>query len=161
MPSHGKFVTQDTLLRIADAVPALVALYDIKTAEYLYVNRAVKKLLGYSSRQFIDGGLAFAVQIVHPDDIRGLLAENQAVLEKANAQAVDTDEPIASFKYRMKRADGEYRWFVTEGTVFGRADDGTVQFILNVSIDVTDQIQTESALKRSLRALEQTMKADG
>ncbi|MDF2460756.1 MAG: domain S-box protein [Candidatus Saccharibacteria bacterium] len=160
MPSHGKFVTEDTLLRIADAVPALVALYDIKTAEYLYVNRAVKKLLGYTEQQFIEGGLAFAVGIVHPDDIQRLLAENQAVLEKANAQAEDTDEPIASFQYRMKRADGVYRWFVTEGTVFGRADDGTVQFILNVSFDVTVQKRTESALKRSLTALEKTLKAD-
>jgi PAS domain S-box-containing protein len=160
MPSHGKFVTEDILLRIADAVPALVALYDIKTAEYLFVNRAVKRLLGYTAQQFIEGGLGFAVSIVHPDDIQRLLAENQAVLEKANKQKVDTDEPIASFHYRMMRADGKYRWFVTEGTVFGRADDGTVQFILNVSIDVTEQKHTETALKRSLSALEKALKAE-
>jgi PAS domain S-box-containing protein len=160
MPGKGQFVTQSTLLRIADAVPALIGLYDIKSAEYLYVNRAANKLLGYTPEQFTEGGLGFAVSIVHPDDIQRLLAENQAALEKANAQTVDMDEPIVVFEYRMKRADGEYRWFLTEGTVFGRADDGTVQYILNVTLDISERKKTESALQSSLTALEKALKVE-
>ena len=160
MSGESKFVTQKMLQRIADSVPALVALYDIKSARYLYVNRASQRLLGYPPQQFIDGGLGFAVSIVHPDDIQRLLAENQTVLDAANAQTQDTDEPIAAFEYRMRRADGEYRWFLTEGTVFGRAEDGTVQFILNVSLDISEHKRTESALKRSMTALEQALKAE-
>lgn len=161
MPARGSRISPAQLLRIAESVPAVVAVYDLTTAQYLYVNKALRSVLGYEPEEFIDGGLGFAVSLVHPEDVQDLLARNQEALDLANLSMAADDEPIASFEYRMLHKDGKYRWVKTDGTVFGRADDGTVQLILNVSIDITDQKRNEERLKRSLRLLGQALGVEG
>jgi PAS domain S-box-containing protein len=153
----AKTIDQQVLQRIADAVPALVALYSIKTGEYLYVNAAAKRLLGVEPEEFISGGLEFAVGLVHPADITPLLEKNQQALETANQKTAKDSEPIVSFEYRMKHKDGGWRWVRTEGTVFSRVN-GQVDQILNVTLDITEQHQTEERLKASLKSLETILK---
>jgi PAS domain-containing protein len=109
MPTRGPGLTEKQLLRIADLVPAMVALYNIKTAKYLYVNRAVRSVLGYSSKEFVDGGLGFAVSLVHPEDIKDLLAKNQKALDAANRQPAGDGETIVDFEYRMRHKDAGRR----------------------------------------------------
>ncbi|MBB5535594.1 PAS domain S-box-containing protein [Rhizobium giardinii] len=79
--------------------------------------------------------------LVHPDDANGLL---QAV-----RKAVATGEPY-TLKYRMRRADGVYRW------VDGRAeplrdDDGTIMQWFAISIDMDDEVRALEALQQSER----------
>jgi PAS domain-containing protein len=52
-------VDQRLLQRIADSVPAIVALYNIGSGKYVYVNRGIARLLGYRSEDVLKGGLAF------------------------------------------------------------------------------------------------------
>ncbi len=146
-------VDSDILRRIADAVPAVVCLYSIKTAQYLYVNQAVERIFGYSPDEFISGGLGFVVSIVHPDDVEGLLASNQEALELANLQSESETEPAEAFEYRVRHKEGHYRWVQTDGTIFGRADDGSAELILNVTMDITTHKKTEMQLNRSVDAL--------
>ena len=161
MPGRGSRISPDQLLRIAESVPAMVAVYDLSTAEYLYVNKALRAILGYEPEEFINGGLGFAVSIVHPEDVQDLLTRNQEALDLANMRMAGDDETIASFEYRMLHKDGKYRWVKTDGIVFGRTADGTVQLILNVSIDITDQKRNEQRLKRSLKLLGQALGVEG
>jgi PAS domain S-box-containing protein len=141
------------LLRISDCVPALVALYDINTGEYLYVNKAVKRLLGYTPKEFTDGGLEFAVSLVHPEDIGPLMKKNQKALDAATLKPADSDEPIVGFDYRMRHKNGTWRWMHTDGTIFSRKN-GRVERILNVSLDITERKSAELQLARSLKILE-------
>ncbi|AEH83269.1 MASE1 domain-containing protein [Sinorhizobium meliloti] len=86
--------------------------------------------------------LVTAVQtLVHPDDADSLL---QAV-----RRSLATGEPY-SIKYRMRRADGAYRW------VDGRAeplrdDSGTILQWFAISIDIDDEVRMQEALKQSER----------
>jgi len=133
MPDREPRVSPEQLLRIADAVPAVVAVYNINTAQYLFVNKAVTAIMGYEPDDFINGGLGFAVSLVHPDDVEELLAKNQEALDMANMLMAEEDEGIAAFEYRMKHKDGTFRWIKTDGTVFVRSYDGSVELILNVT----------------------------
>jgi PAS domain S-box-containing protein len=148
---------REQMLRIADAVPAVVAVYNISTAQYLYVNNALTTIMGYSPEEFIEGGLGFAVAIVHPDDVQDLLDKNQQALDMANMQMAADDDLIASFEYRMLHKDGKYRWVKTDGTVFGRTLDGSVELILNVTIDISEQKKTEIRLRRGLELMERAL----
>jgi PAS domain S-box-containing protein len=151
----------EQMLRIADAVPAVVAVYSISTAQYLYVNNALTTIMGYSPEEFIGGGLGFAVSIVHPDDVQALLDKNQQALDMANMQMAVDDDLIASFEYRMLHKDGKYRWVKTDGTVFGRTPDGSVELILNVTIDISEQKKTEIRLRRGLELMERALDVQG
>jgi PAS domain S-box-containing protein len=90
--------------------------------------------------------LATAIQtLVHPDDAASLLA--------AVRHSVNTGEPY-SMKYRMRRADGVYRW------VDGRAEplrdqSGTVVQWYVISIDIDDEMRAQEALRNRERELSQ------
>ena len=154
-------VSPEQLLRIADAVPAAVTVYNIETAQYLYVNKAVTSVLGYSPDEFMAGGLGFVVSLIHPDDVEELLAKNREALDLAYIQMAEEDELIASFEYRMLHKNGRYRCVRTDGTVFGRSADGEVELILNVTTDISEQKRTEIRLRRGLKVLETVLDDSG
>jgi PAS domain S-box-containing protein len=139
---------------IAEELPALLAVYTLATGSYVYVNKSVKKLLGYSPEDFLQGGIAFATSLIHPDDVAGLLIENQNALLAANQSRSIDGEPIFTFEYRMRHKNGSWRWLHTDGSVFARSEDGKVSSILNVSLDITKRKEMEENYKSLTTNLE-------
>ena len=139
----NQFFTQ----KITDLTPSLIAVYNIQTGEYLFMNRAIESLLGYKKEEVMEGGIHFFISIVHPDDLTRIQEENSRALENANQEGAMHNEQIVEFSYRMRHANGAYRWFNTYGSVFERDKSGRVEKVINVSIDVTDQLNTNSLLK--------------
>ncbi len=139
---------------ISEQVPALIVAYNITTGEYVYVNHAVKKVLGYTPEDFINGGYEFATSLVHPDDLPRIMTENQEALEAANARISGDDEPIVAFEYRMKRKDGSWRWLHSDGSVLKRNDEGKVELVMNVSIDITDHKDRDEEMEQLRAELE-------
>lgn len=133
---------------IADKVPGMIAVYNRLTGEYLYVNATVQSMLGYSPDDFIQGGLAFATSLVHPEDLPEIMRQNQAVIERANQSLTTSpgDEYIASFEYRMRHKSGEWRWLHTDGRVLSRNLQNEIETIINISIDITDRKESEQKI---------------
>lgn len=138
---------QNFIQKIADITPSLIAAYNVHTGEYIFVNRAVETLLGYSVSDIYSNGIEFVMQLIHPDDLQPLLEKNAKALELANSGGAN-DEMIAEFQYRLKHKNGQYRWFNTYGTIFDRNADNKVEHVLNISVDVTERILIDKELKR-------------
>jgi PAS domain S-box-containing protein len=102
--------------------------------------------LGYDPELVLQQGLPFVASLVHPDDAGALREKNAKVLELANQPENEDQDIVADFQYRVRRADGEYRWLHTFGTVFDRNAQGKVENILNISIDITDRIKAEETV---------------
>ncbi|MGB8192772.1 MAG: ATP-binding protein, partial [Chitinophagaceae bacterium] len=68
----------------------------------------------------------------------------------------DNEEPIIEFEYRMRHVNGDYRWFHTFGTVFDRNSKGEVEHVLNISIDITERKEMETALTQKNLLLQQS-----
>jgi PAS domain S-box-containing protein len=77
--------------------------------------------------------------ITHPDDVRGI--------EEAWDVALKTGEPFET-EARLRRADGEYRWFATRRVPL-RNDNGEVIAWYAATYDIEDRKRTEDALRRS------------
>ncbi|MCW3073825.1 MAG: hypothetical protein JWP69_894 [Flaviaesturariibacter sp.] len=135
---------QRFIRKITDATPSIIASYNINTGEYVFVSEGVEKLLGYDSKLVYEKGLAFFMEVIHPDDLLSIASKNAAALEEANKNS-DGPELVQEFTYRMRHKDGEYRWFHTYGTVFDRNSEGKVEHVLNISLDVT--LQKEASEK--------------
>ncbi len=142
--------------KITDVTPSIIAAYNIHSGQFFFINDAIEKLLGYSSAKVMEEGAAFMASIVHPDDIQALMEKNNRALEEANLLADTDTEPIVEFKYRMLNKRGEYRWFHTYGTIFERDASGQVVSVLNISVDITAQEETEQALYRKNLLLQQS-----
>jgi PAS domain S-box-containing protein len=76
--------------------------------------------------------LAAAIQtLVHPDDAAGLLA--------AARHSFATGEPF-SMKYRMRRADGAYRWVDGRAEPLRDQSEAVVQWYV-ISMDIDDEVR--------------------
>ncbi len=127
---------------IADKVPALICIYNIKTGHYSYVNLALETLLGYSPQVFLSGGLPFVATLVHPDDLPEIMAKNEAAL-LSDKKSPEKSVPIINFEYRMKHKNGNWVWLHTDGSVHSRDKQGNIETVLNVSVDITERKKKE------------------
>lgn len=145
---------QTFIQKIADATPSIIASYNINTGKYLFVSEGLHKLLGYQPSQALEGGIPFFVSLVHPDDLPALTEKNARALEEANRHPENNDYVI-EFMYRMRHQNGQYRWFHTYGTIFDRNPQGTVEHILNISLDVTEQVEATHKIKEQEHFIQQ------
>lgn len=149
---------QRFIQKIANATPALITSYSIKTGQYRFISEGLQKILGYDPKVPLSKGVQFFVDIMHPDDLADTMSKNAQALELANSgqPVMDNREMIVEFEYRIMHADGQYRWFHTYGTVFDRDAEGQVEYILNISIDITERKEMETALSHKNVQLQQS-----
>jgi PAS domain S-box-containing protein len=90
--------------------------------------------------------LAAAIQsLVHPDDAASLL--------ETARRCFAAGEPF-SMKYRMRRADGAYRWVDTRAEPLRNQSEAIVNWYV-VSLDIDDEVRTQEALLDRERELSQ------
>ncbi|MCE3282599.1 MAG: hypothetical protein K0Q66_1336 [Chitinophagaceae bacterium] len=137
---------QNFIKKIADATPSIIASYNVNTGKYRFVSQGLKTLLGYEPSVALEKGAEFFVGLMHPEDLAPVMERNTAALALANEPENEDTDMIVDFQYRMRRDDGEYRWFHTFGTIFDRNAEGKVEHVLNISIDITDKITAEQTV---------------
>lgn len=134
--------SQHLIQQIADTTPDILYLYDLKEQRNIYINRQIKRLLGYLPLEVKKMRSGFLEKLVHPDDLQGL-KEHHKKFEFVN------DGEILSHEYRMGDKTGEFHWFSSRDTVFNRTNDGKPRQLLGVVREITAQKLSESALKKS------------
>jgi PAS domain S-box-containing protein/putative nucleotidyltransferase with HDIG domain len=133
---------------ILNTSPNLIYIYDMRENRNVYANREVSDFLGYSPEQIQAFGSELFAQIMHPDDLAHV-GEHHAKLAAAT-----TDGEVFSVDYRMKHANGEWRWLHSRDVAFARSADGAVTQILGFTEDATLRIQSEKTLLESYARLE-------
>src|SRR5205814_2645950 len=88
--------------------------------------------------------IAEPTRIIHPDDLPAAI-ENW----RANMAAGEASED----EMRLRRADGEYRWFLVR-TAPLRDEQGNLVKWYGVSIDIEDSKRAEDALRRQKEILQ-------
>jgi PAS domain S-box-containing protein len=146
---------QNFIEKIANATPSIIASYNVNTGKYVFINEGIKKLLGYEPQLVLTDGIAFLTGLIHPDDLQTLMEKNSEALVTANAETTG-NEPIIEFQYRMRHKNGEYRWFHTFGTVFTRNQHKQVEYVLNISLDITERIKAEQILYQRTQELQRS-----
>ena len=145
---------QTFIQKITDATPSIISSYNLNTGKYVFISEGLEKLLGVDRSEVLEKGVNFFVGIVHPDDLKELAEKNATWLEQSNANKQNTDT-VVEFTYRMKNNKGHYRWFHTYGTIFDRNSEGKVEHILNISLDVTEQVEASEKIKEQEHFIQQ------
>ncbi|NJO80095.1 MAG: PAS domain S-box protein [Cyanobacteria bacterium RM1_2_2] len=101
-----------------------------------YYNRRCLNYLGVTAEQ-----MRFAIwtQFVHPDDVA------QAITVWTNALTRKTESQV---EVRIRRGDGEYRWFESRMVPFWDNHNQTVRWFATCT-DIDDRKRAEQALRRS------------
>lgn len=113
--------------------------WNLETNEVYYSPRW-KAMLGYEEHEIRHRYESWR-QLVHPDDLDAVLAAIQAHLKG--------ETPLYQLEHRLRHKDGSYRWILARGIAV-RDADGTPYRMAGSHSDITDQRQTEEALRYRL-----------
>jgi PAS domain S-box-containing protein len=121
---------------LADASPILIWLND-EAGNLIYANKGLLDFFGQSFELISQRGWE---PYIYPDDL--------ALLSTTLAQAQD-EHAAFDCEFRMKRADGEYRWLLSRGAPRYQ-EDGTFLGLIGTSVDITEIRQAREELERKV-----------
>lgn len=114
--------------------------YDVNKKEYIFISDRFYHMLGYNKDEF---DLKSASSLIHPDDYNYVIDKLDIVFK--NPPRNDKYE----LRYRMKNAQGVYRWIQTVAKITQKNPDGTASRVVGTRTDVTDKVRIEKELKDS------------
>ncbi|PZV21920.1 MAG: hypothetical protein DCF12_21065 [Snowella sp.] len=133
---------QRLIQQIADCSPNVLYLYDLQEQRNIYINREILATLGYSAIEVQEIGAAWLPTVIHPDDLL-------PTLEHFERLKLADDNEIFSHEYRLRHANGQWRYFYSRDLVFSRDTQGQVKLIIGTAQDITDRKLAEAALRAS------------
>lgn len=144
---------EQELSQLVDMVPVHIRRMTPE-GEPIFFNKRLLDFFGLDDLNAFDkpGGsrLSTIIQsLVNPEDAAALLATARHSFATGEAFAM---------KYRMKRADGAYRWVDGRGEPLRDQRGQIVQWYV-ISIDIDDEMRAQEALRRSERQLQQLIDA--
>ena len=122
---------------VLGATPSLVYVYDLELNANTYSNDQLGPLLGYTHDQIRGFDGDFVERLIHPDNRDLTWAHLNGVRDSASGAVLENE-------YRVRHADGSWRWFRSRDVVFERGPNGQPRSILGVADDVTERRQTEA-----------------
>src|ERR1022692_3338516 len=124
---------------MTETIPALVG-RTTPDGEIDYVNRRVLEYTGKPLEHFENAGW---LRLLHPDDV-----ESTIRIWRNNTQTGDSHQVT----YRLRRADGTYRWFDVRGEPLRDSEGRVVQWY-GICIDMEDSKRIEEALRNTQERL--------
>jgi len=141
----GAIPGSESLVRaLLDTVPVLMWSAN-PDGQLTYLNQQCVDYAGRTLKDFVNLGWT---DLIHSDDLDETL--------KAWSHAVQTSSAY-HVKYRLRRADGEYRWFLVRGQPLRDAEGRAIQFF-GLNFDIDESTKTAQALQRTQEKLAQASK---
>ena len=147
MPAPFDIAFLDAVLH---TIPGGVFVYDCEARRTVFATRAFYEFLGFADETEPFDTPLLQQAVVHDDD----RAAVRATLERA---ALLPRHQHAAVTFRMRLADGGWRWLCTRGAPLflpnTAASDAPARYLVGVAEDVTERRQAEEELKQSADSL--------
>jgi PAS domain S-box-containing protein len=129
--------------RILANTPDLIYIYDVDQEKNIFESRDLGITLGYTPEQLEAINAKHFSNIMHPDDL-AMVMKNLPILH-----SYPDDAPPLEVEFRLRDAEGCWRWFGGRNFVFNRHPDGRVWQIIGLVQDIHVRKQIEIALQQS------------
>lgn len=138
--------------QVADSIPNILCLYDLKHHLPLYSNSALTAILGWTLGELQQMGKAILAQLLEPAQ-KAILAHHIAQLRASRGgESVEVE-------VQVRHRDGTPRWLSIRSIVFQRDEAGAPTQILGVARDSSQARVTAEALALSHAQLQQALHA--
>lgn len=128
-----------SIRKITEMLPEILALVDVQTFEFSFINDQVEKILGYPSFGLRRSTLS---EFIHPDDLEKVIDSFRDCVDQA-------DEHARELEFRVKNFEGEWSWLDSRIIVYNRHTDGSPENLLFVANDATKRKRAEIELTLS------------
>ncbi len=134
--------SQRLFQQIAGTLPGILYIYDLIEQRNSYVNYEIAQGWGYTPAEIQAMGKDLFIQLLHPED----LARLPTYFERFNSTC---QGEVLSFEYRIRHANGEWRWFCSYDTVYSKTIEGFPKYLLGIAFDITERRHIEISLRQS------------
>jgi PAS domain S-box-containing protein len=136
-----KIAEKEKFIRsVTQAMPDVLYVFDLLELRYVFTNKQISNVLGYTTEEIQDMHGEFLTELIHTDDMPAVLSLHREV-------AMARDNEIFPIEYRIRHKFGHYVWLHAQEMVFERDEQGIPVLLMGVAKDITEQ-------KRNLEALE-------
>jgi PAS domain S-box-containing protein len=139
------------LERLMISAPNLIYITDVARRRNAFMNPQIYDTLGYAPAELSGRTIKALNELVHPDD-RGILTDLNLSVRRV------ADGEVREAEYRIRHADGEYRWFLIRETPFDRNAEGKVTQVLGTGLDITARRDADEHQKVLIRELHHRVK---
>ncbi|MCU0352600.1 MAG: PAS domain S-box protein [Cytophagales bacterium] len=140
---NQKIAEKEKFIRsVTQAMPDVLYVFDLLELRYVFTNKQISNVLGYTPEEIQDMHGEFLTELIHTDDMPAVLASNKEV-------ALARDNEIFPVEYRMRHKFGHYVWLHAQQMVFERDEQGIPVMLMGVAKDVTEQKYNLAALEAS------------
>ena len=124
---------------IIDTTPDAIYIFDLAEKRNTFVNRGFERILGYGAGEMGDRAESVHEVLLHDED-RAVRDEHLA------AMACLEEGDVLEWEYRLRGANGEWRWLRSREAVFERDASGRPTRIFGSARDIADQRSVEERL---------------
>jgi PAS domain S-box-containing protein len=140
---EGRLRESERFLKgINEAAPNLLYIFDLVERRNIYIGPQIFPLLGFSVEEVRANDSRIFAEMFHPDDL-ARIGEHHDHIRSAR------EDGIFTIEYRMRHADGGWRWFTSRDTIFARDEGGNPVQILGSAIDITERKLAEERSRES------------
>jgi PAS domain S-box-containing protein len=132
--------TQNFMEKVVTNIPNNIFIYDLVENKITYTNHNFADL-GYTAEQAKEQVNFSLVELIHPEDLDIALEGIQRLITSPNNYT-------AFGEYRIKAANGEWRWFQVNAVVLSRNEEGVPVSFIGTSQDITPRKQLEQELEQ-------------
>jgi len=133
---HNLRDSEERFRVLVENVPGVVYLSHLdERFSMIYLSDEVEELTGYPARDFLSDELSF-VDLYHPDDGPQVFLEVQAAIEEHRPFLLN---------YRIRHADGSYRWIEERGQGVWD-EEGELRYLEGTLVDITARKAAEEQL---------------
>jgi PAS domain S-box-containing protein len=134
--------------------------FNFKTETLEYLNPSVERVLGISEREVRDLTMMKAVDLLHPDDQARVLDVLLGLVDTRIAGVPDAGMNPAPIEFRVRHADGSYRWLsVAQTVVFDEVKHDPVALV-GIARDVTAQKNADARESQLLARTERVSRLE-
>ncbi len=141
--------SQRFIERVNNVAPVVIYIYDVVTGRNVYVNEQVEPILGYTVEAFAAFQDDVVGSLIHPDD----RAQTEAHLQRVISAEETGDRRVFENMYRIRHANGTWRWVLSRDVVFSRTDEGRPHYVLGTIQDITRRKETEAEQARLVKEI--------
>jgi PAS domain S-box-containing protein len=123
--------------RIAATMPEVLFVYDLQLRTLVYTNGAISSSLGYAMDSLGSLREESITELIHPED-RGFCPSTEKLRTLPDGEVITQE-------YRIRHANGSYRWMRLRIVAFSRDADQSVLQVLGLAQDTTQEHQVQQA----------------
>ncbi len=127
--------------KVNDTIPGAVYVFDLVDSKGIFSNKKIAEVAGYPYEEIHD--YSFIIDnLVHNND-RDVISNKMQEVKSAR------DHEIISYKYRIRKKDGSYKWMRNFESVFKRNENGAAVETIGIMLDVDREHKAADALKEN------------